>query len=418
MTTENTLSFPTFFLKRNTPAITMYSDDFSQNIHQHFAWMRENAPVYHTRYARWKDAYLITRYDDVQAILKDDRLLKNPNNAKTDSGQSTMFWTPKPFRALMHNMLNTDEPDHRRLRNLVHKAFTPRRINELEPRIQVIADELLDKARQQASVDLVQSYALPLPVTVIADMIGIPEEERPQFFAWTRKIIVIPTPLNMMLAIPPLMALMSYLRKLANKRRVEPQDDLLTALVQAEDEQGDRFTEDELLGMLFLLLVAGYETTVGLIANGTLALLSHPDQLEMLRNDPSLIESAVEELLRYDGPLQTTEMSFAREEFAMHGVEIPKGATVLPAILSANRDEQVFARADELDITRSPNRHLAFGQGIHYCLGAPLARLEAKIAFNTLLERSPELQLDVEQEKLRYQNMIIVHRLTELPVRI
>lgn len=418
MTTENTLRSPSFFQKERKPSLAMYSNDFAQNVHQHFSWMRKNAPVCKVRFSRWKDAYLITRYEDVNDACKDERLIKNPNSSKADSTSNGMFWMPKPFRPLLHNMLNSDEPDHRRLRNLVHKAFTPRMITQMESRIQAIADELLDKAQAQSTVDLVQAYALPLPVTVIAEMIGIPQEDRPQFFQWTRKIIVSPTPLNMMLAIPSLLTLLKYLRKLADQRRADPQDDLLTALVQAEDEEGDCFTEDELLGMLFLLLVAGHETTVGLIANGTLALLSNPEQLDLLRSDMSRMESAVEELLRFDGPLQTTEMSFARETFTLHGVEIPKGATVFPAILSANRDESVFDGADQLDITRSPNRHLAFGQGIHYCLGAPLARLEAKIAFSTLLERSPNLRLQGKPEQIEYQEIAMLHRLKKLPITL
>lgn len=395
--------------------VRMTSVDFAQNVHGYFAWMRAEAPVYEARLTRWKKVYLITRYDDVEGALRDPRLAKNEDNARTKSGRRGGVWLPKNFRLLMHNMLNSDEPDHRRLRGLVHKAFTPRMIMQLAPRIEAIAHGLLDVALQKREVDLIRDFALPLPMTVIAEMIGVPEGDRAQFRLWMERVLVNPTPFNMVRAVPAISKMLAYFRMLAAERRVVPQDDLLTALAQAE-EGGERLTEDELLGTLFLLLVAGHETTVNLIGNGTLALLRHPEQLALLRERPSLLETAVEELLRFDGPLQTSELYFAREAYTLHGVEIPQGGIVLPAILSANRDEAAFANANQLDITRQPNRHLAFGQGIHYCLGAPLARLEGKIAFGGLLERCPKLRLAVDPGRLTYQNIMLLHRLNGLPV--
>lgn len=397
------------------PTIKIYKADFIQNMHAHFAQLRQTQPVAKAKLTRWQSAYLINRYEDAVAVLKDERIVKNPKTVRASGGG--MPWMPKTFEPLLHNMLNMDDPDHRRLRNLVHKAFTPRMIMGLADRIESIANELLDNALAQEQVDLIQAFALPLPVTVIAEMIGIPVEERDRFRRWTQRIVVNPTPLNMIGAVPAIWQFMRYVRKLAEQRRVDPQDDLLTALIQAEDE-GDQFTEEELLGMVFLLLVAGHETTVNLIGNGTFALLNNPDQLELLRNNPDLAEAAVEELLRYDSPLMTTEMGFAREEMTLHGVTIPQGATVLPALISANRDEQIFAHADQLDIARSPNRHLAFGQGIHYCLGAPLARLEGKIAFNTLLARSPKMRLAVAPEQVTYRTVMILRGLNTLPVQL
>jgi cytochrome P450 PksS len=395
--------------------IKLTSSEFTQNTHEHFAWMRREAPVYKARMTRWKDAYLITRYDDVVAMIMDERIVKNPQNVK-ESGNG-MVWMPKAMDPLMHNMLNSDEPDHRRLRNLVHKAFTPRMIMALAPRIEAITNELVDEMMQKEEVELIRDLALPLPTRVIAEMMGIPMEEREAFRRFTSRFLVNPTPVNMIKAIPAVFGYFKYIRGLAAKRRVKPQDDLLTALVQAE-EDGDRFTEDELLGMTFLLLVAGHETTVNLIANGTLALLQNPDQLALLQSDPGLMETAVEEFLRYDGPLLTTEASFAKEPITLHSVTMPQGALILPAILSANRDETVFENPDQLDIRRTPNKHLAFGKGIHYCLGAPLARLEGKIAFCTLLHRCPNLRLNAAPEQLRYLNMLIVHRLEALPVAV
>ena len=390
------------------------SKELHHHIHADFARLRQMAPVAPAYISRRQKVFLILRYEDCVSLLKGDQLIKNPKTAQASGGQG-MPWMPKAFEPLLHNMLNTDDPDHRRLRNLVHKAFTPKIIADLAGRIEQIANELLDRALLESRVDLVRAYALPLPITVIAELVGIPAADRAQFRRWVQKIVVNPTPVNMALALPALWRLLRYFRQLADQRRRDPQDDLLTALVQAEDE-GDHFTEDELLGMVFLLLVAGHETTVNLITNGTLALLSNPEQLALWRENPALAESAVEELLRYDGPLMTTEFSFARTEMTLHGVTIPQGATVLPTLLSANRDEAVFANADRLDLARTPNRHLAFGHGIHYCLGAPLARLEGRIAFNALLERAPHLQLAVARERLEYKNIMILHALKELPV--
>lgn len=400
---------------KNLPAVRMYTQEFVQQSHALFARLRQEAPVTPAKLTRWQNVYLINRYEDVVAAIKDERLVKNPKAVSAKGNGQGMPWMPKAFEPLMHNMLNMDDPDHRRLRNLVHKAFTPRMIMGLAGRIETIANELLDKALAQGRVDLIQAFALPLPVTVIAEMIGIPDEDRAQFRRWTERIVVSPTPLNMVGAIPAVWQFMRYVRQLAEQRRTDPRDDLLSALIQAEDE-GEQFTEDELLGMVFLLLVAGHETTVNLIGNGTFALLNNPDQLDLLRNNPDLAESAVEELLRYDSPVLTTELSFAREEMTLHGVTIPKGATVLPVLLSANRDESVFEQPDQLDLTRSPNRHLAFGQGIHYCLGSPLARLEGKIAFNTLRARAPQLHLAVAADRIEYQNIMILHGLKTLPV--
>ncbi|MGB1250410.1 MAG: cytochrome P450 family protein [Candidatus Promineifilaceae bacterium] len=396
--------------------IRMNSAEFNQYSHEHFAWLRENKPVYQGKLTRISKTYLITRYADVNALLLDsERLVKNPNSAKTESGKSTGMWLPKAFRPLMHNMLNSDGPDHRRLRNLVHKAFTPRMIAKLRPRIEAIANELLHEATCGSPIDLIEAFALPLPITVIAEMVGIPPADRAQFRAWTERIIVNPTPLNLARATFAIRSFMRYMLALADQRRAEPQDDLLTALVQAEDE-GDKLTQDELVGTIFLLLVAGHETTVNLISNGTRALLENPDQFELLKSQPDLIDSAIEEMLRYDGPLQTTEQAFAKRAFELHGVTIPQGALVMPSILSANRDEAAFAHADQFDIQRSPNKHLAFGKGLHYCLGAPLARLEAKIAFCALMQHAPNLQLAVPSAELRYKQALIIHRLEALPV--
>lgn len=402
----------------NNKPLHISSPKLKQDPHGHYAWMRENAPVYRAKLGWRKDVYLITRYEDVSALLLDqDRLIKNQKNAKTDSGKSSGIWIPKTFRPLMHNMLFTDEPDHRRLRNLVHKAFTPRMIMNLQPRIESIANDLLHGLAQKSNIDLIQDFALPLPVTVIAEMVGIPTADQDKFRQWTERIVVNPTPANMIGAISSVRAFMRYTRTLAAKRRANPKDDLISALVLAEDNN-ESFSEDEVIGMVFLLLVAGHETTVGLIGNGARALLSNPEQLDLLRNQPELLDSAIEEMLRFDGPLQTTEQSFAKKSFELHGVTIPQGAVVSPSILSANRDETVFEHPNQFNIERTPNKHLAFGKGIHYCLGAPLARLEAKVAFSTLLQQAPNLRLTVPDSTLRYSELMMVNRVEKLPVAL
>lgn len=260
------------------------------------------------------------------------------------------------------------------------------------------------------------AFALPLPLTVISELLGIPVAERAQFHLWTKKFLQPPSTLNMLLALPSLAALMRYFRQLFAQRRADPRDDLITALVQAE-EAGDRLSEDELLSMVTILIIAGHETTVNLIASGTLALLQHPEQLALLRADPALIRPAVEELLRFTSPVAEATERYAREDVTWHGVTIPHGALTLGVLASANRDETVFERPDTLDITRQQNRHLAFGYGIHACLGMPLARLEGQIAINALIQRLPDLQLAVAVDQLRWRATPMVRGLERLPVQ-
>lgn len=355
-------------------------------------------------------AWLVTRYNDVVMVLKDSRFAKNPLNALKQP------WLPGFAKPLQRNMLDLDEPDHARLRTLVHKAFTPSMVERLQERIQEIADQLLDAVQDKRSMDLVGAYALPLPLTVIVDLLGIPSQDRDRFHRWSKALLKPPTRFNMLRALPSMAAFMRYLRRLFRQLRSSPQRGLLTALVQVE-EAGDRLTEDELLAMAFLLLIAGHETTVHLIASGMLALLQHADQLELLRAHPALMGPAVEELLRYTNPLETATPRYARDDVTVAGVTIPRGSLVLAVIASANRDASQFDDPERLDITRENNRHLAFGQGAHFCLGAPLARLEGQIAINTLLRRLPALQLAVPVESLRWRATLVLRGLEALPVQ-
>jgi len=394
----------------NLSSFDIVSREFKADPFPFYARLRAEQPVCCVKVPGFGKVWLVTRYNDVVAVLKDDRFSKDEMNALKQP------WVPSFAKPLQRNMLDLDDPDHARLRTLVHKAFTPLMVEQLQERIQAIADLLLDTVQHKGSMDLIREYALPLPLTVIVELLGIPSQDRDRFHRWSKALLKTPTRLNLLLALPPLVAFMHYLRRLFRELRSVPQEGLLTALVQVE-EAGDHLSEDELLAMAFLLLIAGHETTVNLISSGTLALLQHPDQLERLRSDPSLIRPAVEELLRFASPLETTTPRYTREDATIAGVTIPRGALVLAAIASANRDETQFDDPDQLDITRENNRHVAFGLGAHFCLGAPLARLEGQIAISTLLRRMPRLQLAVPVESLRWRATPVVRGLVTLPVQ-
>ena len=400
------------------PQFDLLGDHFAQNKREVFRQLRETSPVALTS-MRKQPVYVLTRYHDIEAALTSADIIKDPDNIQYDDDKkhNPMSWLPPLFSAMMHSMLHSDDPNHRRLRTLVHKAFTPRMIETLEGRIETLAHRLLDDMLKQGTVDLLEAYALPIPFEMISEMLGIPSQDRPRFRKWSEAVLVNPDPLSMMKSIPSMMACFNYIGKLANERRKNPQDDLLTGLVQAEHE-GESLSEQELFAMVFLLMAAGHETTVGLITNGVHALLTNPEQLDHLRHHPDQLPTAIEELLRFDTPLMTGELNYARVPYAIEETTIPTGSMIFTAILSANHDESVFTHPEQLDLTRQPNKHLAFGKGIHYCLGAPLARMEAKVAFATLLERAPKLRLAVPSASLRYANLVIVNRLTSLPVSV
>ncbi len=391
------------------------SPQFKANPYPFYTRLRAEAPVYRTTLADKQAAWLVTRYDDVAAVLKDERFAKDRLKAAAPGERVKAPWVPGIFKPLTRNMLDLDAPDHARLRALVHTAFTPRLVEQLRERIQMLADRLLDAVEQKGSLELVADYALPVPATVIADLLGVPAADRDRFHKWSSRITSVSSGRDALRALPGVWAFMRYLRTLFRQRRGAPRDDLITALVQAE-EAGDVLTEDELLAMVFLLLVAGHETTVNLIASGTLALLQRPDQIDLLKGDPVLIKPAVEELLRYTSPVEIATERFAREDVVLRGITIPRGGQVLAVLGSANRDERQFVTPDVVDIRREPNRHLAFGQGVHYCLGAPLARLEGQIALQTLLRRLPHLRLTVASETLRWRRGVFLRGLERLPL--
>jgi cytochrome P450 len=399
------------------PRVDLFDPAFKADPYPTYARLRSSAPVYRAALPDGRGVWLITRYEDVLAVLKDQRFVKDWRGALTPEQLAQVPPIPEVMKPLSQNMLDTDPPDHERLRALVSKAFTPRLIERLRPRVQAISDGLLDAVQDRGEMDLIDDYAFPLPITVIAELLGVPAEDRNNFREWSDAAVSGNASQEYMeeILIPHMQAFTDYLRALFEEKRANPGDDLVSALVRAE-EAGDRLSEDELLGMVFLLLVAGHETTVNLIGNGVLALLQHPDQLRKLEEDPSLIKPAVEELLRYDGPVETSTERFAREDVEIGGQVIPRGEMVLVVLAAADHDPERFSDPDELDITRTDNRHLAFGKGIHHCLGAPLARMEGQIAISTLLRRMRNLRLKGSPESLSWRPGMILRGLRGLPV--
>jgi pimeloyl-[acyl-carrier protein] synthase len=372
--------------------------------------LRAEDPVHHSPLGFW----VLTRYADVIAMLRDPRLIKEPIAAFV----AARFGMAVP-PGLGLSMLDRDPPDHTRLRGLVSKAFTPKALESLRPHIQGIVDGLLAKVEGRGEMDLIEEFAYPLPVRVICEMLGVPVADHERFKQWgldiARGLDAIMLPPDSEVAQRSMAgrrALAAYFRELIAERRAAPREDMLSALIAAE-EAGDKLNEDELMATCLLLLVAGHETTVNLIGNGSLALLRHPAELRKLRDNPGLIASAVEELLRFDGPVQRTAR-IPSEDITIGDHTIPKGEMVMPFLGAADRDPAQFPDPDRLDITRGDNRHIAFGMGIHFCLGAPLARMEGQIAINTMLQRLPKLALAID--KPEYRQSLTLRGLQALPV--
>jgi len=362
--------------------------------------LRRKDPVHRMRL---RDAWALTQYEDVQAVLLDHKQFSNDER----SFDYTQYRT----------LLDFDPPKHTRLRSLVSKAFTPRAVSELEPRTQQIVDELLDAVGDKDRFDMINDFAFPLPVIVIAEMLGVPAQDREHFKDWSNDIA---------LSIEPILndeqvarvqksteELFAYFEGIIEQRRQAPQDDLLSALLAAEEE-GDRLTHEELLSTLMLLLVAGNETTRNLIGNGMLALLRNPDQLQRLRENPDLLDTAIDEFLRYDSPVQLNGR-IAVEDTQLGGKQIRAGQRIIAIIGAANRDPSVFTNPHVLDIGRREKSHISFGRGIHYCLGAPLAILEGRVAFASLLERFTAIRLLSEPE---YRDQIVLRGVEELWIEV
>lgn len=394
-----------------------------------YAWLREHAPVYRAELPSGVQAWLVTRYGDARQALADPRLSKDPghHSERAAHGKGKVGIPGERSANLMTHLLNIDPPDHTRLRRLVSKAFTPRRVAAFEPRVRELADGLIDDmlaGRHGAGggqADLIHEFAFPLPIYAICDLLGVPAEDQSDFRDWA----------GMMLrhgGAPrggvgrAVKKMRGYLAELIHRKREHPGDDLISGLIRASDH-GEHLTGNEAAAMAFILLFAGFETTVNLIGNGTYALLRNPAQRARLqdavaREDTALLATAVEELLRYDGPVELATWRFATQPVQLGGQRIAAGEPVLVVLAAADRDPDRFEAPDVLDLGRSDNPHLGYGHGIHYCLGAPLARLEGQIALGTLFRRIPDLQLATEPETLRWRGGLIMRGLRTLPVTI
>jgi cytochrome P450 len=371
-----------------------------------YSWLRSDAPVLFVE----GRGYIFSRYSDVDAILRDHKRFSSEFEIVRRADLERA-----PDRA--PSMLTTDPPEHTRLRGIVARAFTPKMIGQLEPRVRELTTELLDEATQESEFDLVDKLAGPLPISVIAVMLGIPVSDREQFKRWSYDIVSLigsvegddPTT-----AVQASEEVRDYFNAILEERRAEPREDLISALVQARDDQGNVLTQEELMSFCVLLLIAGNITTTSLIGNATRALLENPQELARLQLDPGLIPSALEEATRYYSPFQATAR-IATEDFVAEGVEIKAGSDIALLLGAANRDERVFPNAETFDVARQPNKHLGFGAGIHYCIGAPLARLEAKVALEEMLPRLPNLRR-ADDDELEFVPAVFMNSLATLRV--
>lgn len=385
-------------------------NSFIQNPHSSYEWLRQQGPAQPVTMWGGVRVWMVTRYEEARALLADPRASKHgPTAARLfPPGSTTTIGT-----VLGDNMLFKDPPDHTRLRHFVGAAFTKGAVKQLRPTIERIADELLDAIVDREDFDLMRAYARPLPVRVIGELLGVPPAARDAFTSLVLPVFNTADEDGKRTAQTGLTAL---LRFIIEEKRTTPRDDILSNLVHLRDD-GDRLTEDELLGTAFLLIVAGYDTTVNLIGNGVLALLQHPHQMRAVRADRTLLPATVEEILRYEGPLNTATVRFTAEPIPLGDSVIPAGELLMIALLGANRDERRFTDAHRFDMFRTENRHLAFGHGIHHCVGAPLARMEGEIALDRLLSRYDDIRL-AATDPLTYRPSTLMRGLESLPVTV
>ncbi|WP_431044009.1 cytochrome P450 family protein [Streptomyces sp. P1-3] len=402
----------------------LFTWEFATDPYPAYAWLRDHAPVHRTALPSGVEAWLVTRYADARQALADSRLSKNPvHHSENAHGKGKVGIPGERSAGLMTHLLNIDPPDHTRLRRLVSKAFTPRRVAEFAPRVQDLTDRLIDGFAARGEADLIHEFAFPLPIYAICDMLGVPPEDQDDFRDWAGMMIRHGGGPRGGVA-RSVKKMRTYLAELIHRKREslreDGADDLISGLIRASDH-GEHLTENEAAAMAFILLFAGFETTVNLIGNGTYALLRHPEQRKRFQaaladGDEALLATAVEELLRYDGPVEIATWRFATEPLVLGGQRIAEGDPVLVVLAAADRDPERFERPDVLDLARADNQHLGYGHGIHYCLGAPLARLEARTALATLLSRLPDLALDGDPSDLRWRGGLIMRGLRTLPV--
>lgn len=404
----------------------LFDWEFAADPYPAYAWLRTHEPVRKTELPSGVEAWLVTRYDDARQALADQRLSKNPHHhsERGSHGKGKVGIPGERGANLMTHLLNIDPPDHTRLRRLVSKAFTPRRVAAFEPRVRELADTLVDGFAERGEADLIHEFAFPLPIYAICDMLGVPQEDQEDFRSWAGMMIHQPGSPRGGVG-RAVKRMRRYLAELIHRKRAElaeggEGDDLISGLIRASDH-GEHLTENEAAAMAFILLFAGFETTVNLIGNGTYALLRHPGQRAFLQQavtdgDEAALGVAVEELLRYDGPVELATWRFATEPLTLGGQRIGAGEPVLVVLAAADRDPDKFVAPDTLDLARRDNQHLGYGHGIHYCLGAPLARLEGRTALATLLRRLPDLRLAAEPDDLRWRGGLIMRGLRTLPV--
>ncbi|SER11524.1 cytochrome P450 family protein [Lentzea albida] len=397
--------------------LTQLPDDYVQNPHAVHDMLRAEGPVQEVRMPRGLKVWLVTRHDEAKTALTAPEVSKNV----VEGGHLMVLHSADPEQvrrfepSFSANMLNLDPPDHTRLRKLVTKAFTARRVELLRPRVQEIAAELISQLNDGDEVDLLDVFAFPLPITVICELLGIPIDNRDDFREWSNQLLSFGTPEQVQAAGGAMAAfLLQHVTAIAE---AEPNDTFFSALVHTEDA-GDRLTTEELVSMAFLLLVAGHETTVNLIGNAVLSLLRNPDQLQILKDRPELIPASTEEFLRLEGPVNIATFRYTKEPLDLGGVKVPAGEILMVSLVAANRDPQRYENPDQLDVTRSAQGHVAFGHGIHFCLGAPLARLEFDVAMTQLLARFPNLTLAAEPETLVWRDSTLIRGLHTLPVRL
>ena len=403
--------------------VDLSAQAFKQDPFPFLARLRQLGPLIRARLPYFGTVWLTTTYDAAHDLLHDHhRFVQNPLTAGNWGMASILSWLPRTLQPLSTNMVIRDEPDHRRLRHLVERAFRVRSVAALRPRLEILADEALDNLARQASratdgVDLLAHFARPFPLAVICELLGLPAEDRPQFTRWAARFSTSSSLLGIVLGLRGLAKTMRYLRDEIGRQTEHPRDGLLAALIEAE-EAGDRLSEDELLAMAFLLLVAGHETTLHQISCSVLMLLDHPQQLRELTADWSGLESAVQELLRYVSFAEVSKPRFARADATFCDEPIRRGQMMFACLAAANRDPAVFEHPEQLNLRREPNRHLAFGSGIHYCLGAALASAEIEIALRRLFTRFPNLQLAIPRTRVRFSRRPGSRALTSLPVKL
>lgn len=410
-----------------THPIDLTGAAFSRHKYALYPRLLEEAPVYIAKISILK-VHLISRYADCRDVLSDARFVRNRARAKAGkaAGEPTSkgsvnpfpFPLPKAVTALAKSMIVEDDPEHRRLRDLVNKAFTLRAVDRLSDRVETLSSDLLDRLERKRRFDLVEDYARPIPTRVIAEMMGIRSDQTAEL---QRGLGVLTKGLSGFGLVRTLLwdlrRTSKFIRRLVDEKRREPRDDILSALILVE-EGGDRLSEDELVAMAFLLMIAGFETTLHLITNSVRHLLEVPEEAERLRAEPSLWESAVEELIRFRGPIHGTKLMYPTEDVQLQGVLIRQGTPVMPLLGAANFDPRAFDHPERFEITRDPNHHLGFGFGSHFCLGRRLAQMETRIALKNLVDRAPNLRLDIDPERLELARTPGWHRYLSLPVAL